>query len=309
MKIAVAGIGGIGGLVGGALVKSGADTSFYVRGENLKAIRNNGLRVDSVLWGSFTAFPAAASDKAEDLGVMDAVLVCCKGHALESMCRGIAPMVGRNTLVVPLLNGVGLSDLMRPYLPDCILADGLIWVFSHIEGPGHIAQTAGKCRIVFGMKDGSHPDILDRLSSELAAAGIEARVSDDIRLDCWKKYLAMGGNSVLFCYYDGNTGAVRSHPEYKEVMYAIANEMTSVAKALGVNMPEDSPEKYVANLSTFSDDTINSLYRDLSSGVPPEKTELDHLIGTLIRLGKKTGVKTPYHEAAYEAACRHYGKR
>lgn len=309
MKIAVAGIGGIGGLLGGVLAAKGADTYFYVRGENLKAIQDNGLKVDSVSWGSFTVRPAAASDNAEDLGVMDVIFVSCKGHALEAMCRGIAPMTGKNTLVVPLLNGVGVSDLMRPYLTECILADGVIWVFSHIEGPGHIAHTSGKCRIVFGMKDGSHPSVLDRLSAELNNAGTETRVSDNIRLDCWKKYLAMGGNSVLFCYYDGNTGEVRSHPEYKEVMRAIANEMISVAKALGIEMPEDSADKYVENFSSFSPETINSLYRDLISGVPPEKTELDHLIGSMIRLGKETGVKTPYHEAAYENACRRYGKR
>lgn len=309
MKIAVAGIGGIGGIVGGLLAAKGADTYFYVRGENLKAILANGLKVDSVIWGSFVARPKLASDNANDFGIMDTVLVCCKGQALEAMCRSIAPMVGKNTLVVPLLNGVGVSDLMRPYLPECILADGVIWVFSHIEGPGHIAHTERKCKIVFGMKDGSHPDILDSLSKVLNEAGIEARVSDDIQLDCWKKYLAMGGNSVLFCYYNGNTGEVRSHPEYKEVMRAIANEMISVAKALGIEMPEDSADKYVENFSSFSPETINSLYRDLISGVPPEKTELDHLIGSMIRLGKETGVKTPYHEAAYENACRRYGKR
>ncbi|MBR4400990.1 MAG: 2-dehydropantoate 2-reductase [Synergistes sp.] len=308
MRIAVAGIGGIGGILGGVLAAKGADTYFLVRGENLKAIRNNGLKVDSVLWGSFIARPAASSDNAADLGIMDAVFICCKGHALRSMCLAAAPMVGKDTLVVPLLNGVGVSDLMRPYLPECRLADGSIWVFSHIEGPGHVAHTSGKCRVVFGMKDGSRPDTLDKLASELNSAGIEARVSDNIQLDCWKKYLAMGGNSVLFCYYDGNTGEVRSHPEYKEVMRAIANEMISVAKALGINMPEDSADKYVENFSSFSPETINSLYRDLISGVPPEKTELDHLIGSMIRLGKETGVKTPYHEAAYENACRRYGK-
>lgn len=304
MKTAIAGIGGIGGILGGVLAKNGADTYFYVRGENLKAILTNGLKVDSVIWGSFIAHPRIASDNAKDLGVMDVVFVCCKGHALEAMCRDIAPLIGRNTLVVPLLNGVGVSDLMRPFLPECVLADGVIWVFSHIEGPGHIAHTERKCKIVFGMKDGSHPEILDKLSTELNGAGIEAHVSDDIQLDCWKKFLAMGGNSVLFCYYGGNTAHVRSHPEYKEVMRAIANEIISVAKAKGIVMAEDSADKYVANFETFSPETINSLYRDLSNGVPAEKTELKHLIGNMIRLGKETGIKTPYHEAAY----RRYAK-
>lgn len=300
MKIAVAGIGGIGGILGGALAKSGADAYFYVRGENLKAIRNGGLKVDSITLGSFTARPKAASDNAEELGAMDAVFVCCKGYALEAMCRGIAPMIESDTIVVPLLNGVEISGFMRPILPNCILADGIIWVFSHIEEPGHVVQNYGKCKIIFGMSDGSRPEKLGELASALDDAGIDTQISDDIALDSWKKYLSMCGNSVVLCYYGGNVGEVRGHEGYKKVLRSVAEEIVTVARAKGSEMPVEYVDKFVEGFSKLAPETINSLYRDLTSGKPADKTELRHIIGRMVEFGRQTGVPTPYHEAVYK---------
>jgi 2-dehydropantoate 2-reductase len=93
MKIAVFGIGGVGGIVGGALAKDHPETYFYVRGDNLDAIRRNGLKVESAVFGDFTARPKLASDKAGELGVMDVIFVCCKGYSLKAACEAISPMV------------------------------------------------------------------------------------------------------------------------------------------------------------------------------------------------------------------------
>lgn len=114
MKIAVLGIGGVGGIVGGALAKNYTETYFYVRGKNLDAIRRRGLRVRSALLGDFTVQPKLASDSAEELGLMDVIFVSCKGYNLRAACESIAPMIKAETLVIPLLNGVIVSDMMRP---------------------------------------------------------------------------------------------------------------------------------------------------------------------------------------------------
>lgn len=300
MKIAVFGIGGVGGIVGGALAKEHTETYFCARGENLNAILRDGLKVQSVSLGNFTARPKLASDKAAELGIMDAVFVACKGHGLKAACEAITPMVGPETAVISLLNGVVVSDLMEPLLPPCILADGAIRVFSRLEKPGCIVHSAGLCSIVLGMKDGSRPRQLDEAAAILNRAGVKTTLSDYIAADSWAKYALMCGNSVVFCYYGGPAGKVRNDPEHGKVLRAVIGELTAVAAARGVALPESTADRYAEDFSKIPPDTMTSLYRDLSDGKPAKETELDHIIGRMVELGRQTGVAVPYHRAVYE---------
>lgn len=300
MRIAVFGIGGVGGIVGGALAREHEDTYFYVRGKNLAAIASSGLRVESVKLGDFRAHPKLASDKGSEFGVMDAVIVACKGHVLPQACAGIAPMVGRETVVLPLLNGVIVSDIMGPLLPECILADGAIRVFSRLEAPGHVVHSSGSSAIVCGMKDGSRPARLEELADILNRAGIGAALSEDILKDSWAKYATMCGNSVVFCTYDGPAGHVRKDPKHETVLRRVVGELIAVAAAKGVKLPEDTADHFVSEFNLMPPDTMTSLYRDLAGGKPPRETELAHIIGRMVEFGRQTGVATPYHKAACE---------
>jgi 2-dehydropantoate 2-reductase len=300
MKIAVFGIGGVGGIVGGALAKGHPETYFYVRGENLDAIRRNGLKVQSSVLGDFTVRPKLASDKAAELGVMDVIFVSCKGYGLKAACEAISPMVRPDTVVIPLLNGVVVSDIMEPLLPPCILADGTIRVFSRLEKPGHIIQSAEMFSIAFGMKDGARPDVFDEIAALLNKAGMKTTVSENILAESWSKYVMMCGNSVVFCYYDGPVGKVREDPQYENVLRAVTGELIAVAAAKGVALPADTADKVAAAFSNLPPDAMSSLYRDLSGGKPARETELDHIIGRMVEMGRQTGVPTPYHTIAYE---------
>lgn len=300
MKVGVFGIGGVGGFVGGALARVHGETYFCARGENLETIRRGGLRVESVQLGNFTAVPAEISERAADLGVMDVLVVACKGYDLEASCAAMRPMVGPRTLVVPLLNGVVVSEQMEPLLPPCLLADGTIRVFSHLEAPGVVVQTAGQCSVVLGMKDGSRPAALDAAAELLNRAGVETKVTDRIVRASWNKYVTMGSNSCVFCWYNGPAGKVLADPDHEKVIRAVIGEMTAVAAAKGVDLPASLPDKLADAFEKMPADTVTSLYRDLSAGKDPARTELDHIIGRMVRLGRETGVPVPYHEAAYE---------
>ena len=298
MRIAILGIGGVGGIVGAALAVSHPETYFCVRGENLNAINRYGLRVHSVLFGDFAAHPKLASDKAEDFGVMDAVIVSCKGYSLADACKAITPMVGPETVVIPLLNGVMVSDTMRPLLPKCSLADGTINVFSRLEKPGYIVHSTNMCSITFGMKDGSVPTVLIELVKIFNKSGLKTTLSDNILLDSWKKYALMCGTSAAFCYYGGPAGKVCSDPTYETVLRSIIGEITAVAAAKGIKLPDDTSDIFVSRFPKMPPDTMTSLYRDISTGKQLNKTELDNIIGRMVELGKDTSIPTPYHKAA-----------
>ena len=300
MKIAVFGIGGVGGILGGALARENPDTFFCARGRNLEAIRQDGLRVQSPMLGDFAVRPRLASDNAADFGVVDAVIVSCKGCSLPESCGAIAPMLAPHTVVVPLFNGLMLSELMAPLLPPCVLADGVVYIFSHLEGPGRVAQTSKSCRVIAGMRDGSRPDALEELAGILNRAGIQASVTDDILTESWRKYVTMGSSSVMFCYYDGPAGKVREDPDYETVLRAVVGEMIAVAAARGVRLPEDMGDRLADLFREMPPENMTSLYRDLSGGKAAKETELHNIIGRMVEMGREAGIPTPYHSAAYE---------
>lgn len=304
MKILIFGIGGIGGFVGGALAKISDDIYFYSRGENGKTIREKGIKVDSVLLGPFTAHPAKVSHDAAELGPMDVVFLSCKGNGLEEACRELAPMITPDTVVVPLLNGVLVSELMEPLLPPCHVADGTIRVFSHREKPGYVVQTAGSGKIVMGMKDGKNLPALYEAASLLQKAGIPAEVTDDIHLDSWEKYALMGSNSAVFCYFDGPVGKVKAQPDYLSVLHEAVGEVIVVAKANGVMLPETYEKEYVQKFLSFPDDTVTSLYRDLSGSKKAEDTETAMILGRMVEMGTERGVDVPVFRKAWEWAMR-----
>jgi len=299
MKIAVFGIGGVGGIIGGVLARNGSDVSFLARGENLRAIRENGLTVESELLGNFTAHPKLVTDNANEIGIVDVLFITSKGYNLEEVCKAAAPMVDENTVVIPLLNGVVVSELMEPLLPKCKIADGCIYIFCNLEKPGHVFHQIGG-RTVIGMKDGSHEPLLDEVAALLTKLGLQTSVPENMLLESWKKYVVMCSNSVTFCWFDAPAGGVREHDDYEDVFRAILGELISVAAAKGAILPPETIDNCAKTFSGLAPDTVSSLYRDLRDGKSPDKTELSHVVGRMVKLGEETGVPTPYHKGVLE---------
>jgi 2-dehydropantoate 2-reductase len=299
MKIAIFGIGGVGGIIGGVLARNNNDVYFYARGDNLRAIRENGLTVESELLGNFTVRPKLITDNAAEIGIVDVLFITSKGYNLEEVCKTATPMVGENTIVISLLNGVSVSELMEPHLPACKLADGCIYIFCNLEKPGHIFHRIGG-RTIFGMKDGSKEPILDELAELLSELGLQTSVSEDILFESWKKYVVMCSNSVIFCFFDAPAGDVMKHENHEDVFRAILNELISVAAAKGVKLPQETEDNCVKTFANLHHDTVSSLYRDLRDGKPSEQTELAHIVGGMVKLGEETKVPTPYHKGVLE---------
>ncbi|MDR0468520.1 MAG: 2-dehydropantoate 2-reductase [Peptococcaceae bacterium] len=299
MKIAVFGIGGVGGVVGGALARLHDETYFFARGENLRAIREGGLQVESAPLGNFTVQPKLVSDDAAVIGSVDVLLVTSKGYDMGEVCRTAAPMVAPATVVIPLLNGVNVPESMEPHLPPCILASGLIRIYCHQKKPGLVFHQSGGA-IAMGMRDGGAQPALNETAALLTEAGIPSAVSGDILLDVWKKYVNMCGNSTVYCWFDAPAGAVRQKSGYEGVIRAIVGELVSVAAAKGIRLPADTIDNQVEAFSKAQPETVTSLYRDLSGGKPAKQTELAHLVGMCVQMGKETGVSTPYHQAVFD---------
>lgn len=300
MKLAVIGMGGIGGYLGGLLAKAGEDVSYIARGTTLERIRAKGLQVHSDINGSFIVQPRMITQDAAEIGIVDAVFVCVKGYSLETAYQSILPVVGENTLVIPLLNGVGMGGKLKTLLGRGIVLDGCIYVTSEATAPAIILQKDKYNKIIIGGRklDTTNLTKMNQLALILQQSGIECIVSHDAEADIWAKYNFNCAFSVVTALYGINASELRADPKKIEMMHALSEETAKVAKALGVSQPEDIVERSMEIMRAMKDEGTSSLKRDIQAGAT---SEIELFGGEICRLAAMCGVKVPASCRAYEA--------
>lgn len=300
MNLAVIGIGGIGGYIGGLLAKAGEDISYIARGATLERIRTKGLQVHSDIHGSFVVQPRMITQDGSEIGIVDAVFVCVKGYSIETAYQSVIPVVGDNTLVIPLLNGVGSSSKLKALLGKGIVLDGCIYVTSEAVAPGIIEQKDKYNKIIVGSGnlDPKVETNLHQLAKILQQSGIECVVSRDAEADIWAKYNFNCAFSVVTALYGINAGELRADSEKVQMVRALAEETAKVAKALGISQPEDIVERSMKIMWAMKDEGTSSLKRDIQAGVT---SEIEMFGGEICRLAAASGVTVPVSCKAYEA--------
>ncbi|MXV94917.1 MAG: 2-dehydropantoate 2-reductase [Gemmatimonadetes bacterium] len=291
MRIAIYGAGGVGGYYGGVLARAGYDVSLLARGAHLEAIRSSGLSVRSP-GGDFVVRPAAATDDPAKIGPVDAVIVAVKSMHLAAVCGGIAPLLGADTLVVPMLNGVDAHEALLPAVGRSRMGKGLTRIISEVVAPGQIRHVGVEPYVALAEWDGSRTRRVDSLVAALRDAGVDAEVPPDIDAAIWLKFL-------FVCSVGGVCGAcrmplgpVRTLPESRALLRRAMEEIAAVAAAHGVSLQDDAVAFAMNTVDTFPAEGTSSLQRDIAAGVP---SELDAWTGAAVRLGATVGIATPVH--------------
>ncbi len=292
MRVAVVGAGGVGGYIGGRLALAGNDLTLIARGAHLKAIQAEGLKVKSIN-GDFEV-RVAATDRPETVGPVDLVIFAVKSYDTESAAEQTRPMVGPNTAVLTVQNGVDNEEkLVRVFGPERVLG-GVVYIDSFIVAPGVIAHTDGG-RVVFAELDGRPSERAVLIKNTLEAAGIPAEISEDIAKVKWTKLL-------FNCALNAMTALARCHhtdilqtPEGREVFIGLIREAEAVARARGINLDPDVVEKIVERADRLPPSRSSMLY-DVLSGKP---LEVDALNGVIVRYGRELGIPTPFNQALH----------
>jgi 2-dehydropantoate 2-reductase len=291
MNIAIYGAGGVGGYYGGVLARAGHHISLIARGDHLAAIRAAGLSVHSP-GGDFKVHPAAATDDPRDIGPVDAVIVSVKSMHLGAVCEGIAPLLGRDTLVVPLLNGVDAHEALVPAVGRGRMGKGLTRIISEVTAPGEIRHIGVDPYVAIAEWEGGGSPRVDALVAALRDAGVDAEVPADIDAAIWLKFL-------FVCSVGGVCGAcrmplgpVRTLPQSRDLLRRAMEEIAAVAAAHGVSLQDDAVRFALNTVDTFPAEGTSSLQRDIAAGRP---SELDAWTGAAVRLGATVGVPTPVH--------------
>jgi 2-dehydropantoate 2-reductase len=296
MKIAVLGIGGVGGYYGAKLASAYASSKehrifFIARGEHLKAIQEKSLTLITPT-ESISATASVATENPEGLGPLDLVLVCVKGYGLEDAVRLISFNIHADSIVIPLLNGVDNAERIRKVLKKGIIMNGCVYISSHIEKPGVIEQTGGSCKLLFGPENGSSA-VYQNIENILANANINASLSENIAVDVWTKYIFIGPMAGLSSVLQLSLGAIMEDEKNRTTLEGLMKEVASIAAAQKIDLPEGIVSSSLAMTNNFPYDTKTSMQLDRERGNP---MEVDTFIGYIVKMGKTLGIPTPRHE-------------
>ncbi|HSU82228.1 MAG TPA: 2-dehydropantoate 2-reductase [Thermoanaerobaculia bacterium] len=297
MNIAILGAGGVGGYYGGILARAGNRVALLARGAHLKALRERGLEVRTPE-GTFTVAVEAVGD-ADELRGIELAVVAVKSYSLAEIAPAARLMAERGAVVLPLLNGVEAADrLIEAGVPGERVLGGLTEISAVRIGPGIVERRSPFQRVVVGERAGGGSERAERIATAFREAGAEARASNDITVDLWRKLAFISTMSAACGLARTSIGPVRAAPLGNLLIERALREVTAVARARGVPLPADVEEKLLGFVSGLPDAMKPSFLLDLESGGP---TELDDLSGAVSRLGRQAGVETPVHDVATAA--------
>ena len=297
MRIAIFGAGGAGGYFGARLARSGEEVTFIARGKHLEAIRQHGLRVDSVL-GDFVVSPAHATDDPAQVGTVDMVLLGVKAWQVTTVLQTLRPLVGPETTIVPLQNGVEAPDQIANAFGAKHVVGGLAKIISFKVEAGHIRHAGADPYIAIGELDKRPSKRTERLRQVFERAGISVEIPTDIEAALWQKFLFVVSWGGVGSVTGAPIGVIRSMPETRRMLEQSMSEVLSVAQARKIAVADDTVIKTMAFVDTLPQNGTTSLHRDIMDGNP---SELDFWNGAVVRLGQEVGIATPLNSFIYNS--------
>ena len=300
MRIAIIGVGAVGGTFGARLAHAGHDVTFIARGAALAALRSSGLTLESVD-GNLHLPNVTVTDNPATVGVVDVVLVCVKSTHIEGIASTLVSLIGPTTAVIPLQNGVEASALLAHVLGDEHVLEGLARLIAEQTAPGRISHTAVTPVMEFGARRATPANAPARaqivpLAAALEAAGMHAVIPDRMDAALWEKFLFIDPFGTVGAATRVPIGVMRSVSESRALLSDCVHEVRALSAAVGVSLGDDAVERTWKRYDTLPPDSMASMQRDLMAQRP---SELERQTGAVIRLGRQHGVSTPVHDVLY----------
>ena len=295
MKIAVVGVGAVGGYFGGLLAEEAGgehEIIFIARGATLNAMLDSGLHIESVVRNVIVKQPRATNDPAS-VGPVDVVLLTVKSWQVAAAAEMMRPLVGAHTLIVPLQNGVDSpAQLSACFEPDNVLG-GMCKIGSRVVAPAKIEHFGIEPSLVFGHLDGRTSPRANELRDALLKVGVAAEVPRDVRIPIWEKFLLIASWSGLGAVTRAPIGVLRELPATRSMLESAMREVADVGSAVGVNLADDIVARTMSFIDTVTPGATASMQRDLAMG---KRSELMSQTAAVVRRGAEHGCSTPVNE-------------
>lgn len=299
MKFLIIGTGGTGGCIGGFLALNGFDVSFIAGGEHLKKIRENGLKIKSDFKGDIHIKNTKAYESGEYTDNADVIFICVKSYSLDDVIPLVKRASNKDTIVIPILNGIGTGDKIYDKFSEAFVLDGCIYIVGYVTSPGEIAQKGNVIKLVFGARESQQApaDKLEIIREFLQTSGINAVVSDNIRRDTFKKFSFISPYASCGAYYNITAKGMQNSDEHRQMFIKLSEEIKSLAEAMKLSIQTDIVTANLKLADALLPETTASLQKDLAAG---KETEVDGLIFEVVRLAEKFGVSVPNYKMIAE---------
>ncbi len=300
-RIAIFGMGGVGGYFGGFMAKefpvgnSEVELIFIARGAHYKAMAENGLEMKTSL-GNFNAKASIITDNTDDVGVVDYIIYTTKSYDTQASISQLLPMIGENTVIITFMNGVDGQDILRENLPNTTVWSGCSFIVSMIDSPGVIYQDGQVVKYLFGLEGGDKQRMRE-FEALCARTQLNVKYHEDIEVRVLSKLHFISAVATLTCYLNKPTGEIMSTPELKDMLRAMMQEFKEAVEADSRQLIDDVIEKNLKTVHIMPYESTSSMQRDFAAG---KRCEVEALCGYIVRLGEKTNVPTPLYSKMYQ---------
>ena len=277
-KIAVIGIGGVGGYVAGMLAKAYPHVTMVARGARGESIRENGLVLHS-----------------------DYIFICVKNYSLEDVCENIRDMVTDDTVIIPVMNGVDPGEKIRSLIGRGMVVDSLIYTVAFANADFSISQQDTFTWLCIGIKnaDQGQQEKVTQVAEILKGADIDYKDDGDIEVEIWRKYILNCAFNVMTAFYDNTIGELRRDPVKAQQYETLVWEAASVGRAKGVALTDEHIQEVIHKFRhVHADNATSSLQRDFQ--ICKKQTELETFSGYIVQEAKRLGVSIPLSEEMYQ---------
>ncbi|HZC96661.1 MAG TPA: 2-dehydropantoate 2-reductase [Bradyrhizobium sp.] len=294
MRILVVGAGATGGYFGGRLAQAGRNVTFLVRPRRAEQLRSDGLRIVSP-HGDATIAPRTVTTGGTD-GAFDVVLLAVKAYALDRAMDDLAPALGPDGVILPLLNGMRHIDALVARFGEGAVLGGVCIVQTMLDDAGRIVQLADPQELAYGERNGPISPRVRALDELMQGAGFAARASEAILQEMWNKWVMLAALGGITCLLRGTVGQIEAAPGGTDLALQLLRECAACAAASGHPPGDDFMARIGATLTTRGSPLASSMYRDLQRG---NDVEADHILGDLLARLRSFGLPGPILSAAY----------
>ena len=294
MRLLIVGAGATGGYFGGRLGQAGRDVTFLVRAHRAEQLKAEGLQIISP-HGDVTLTPKVVTVQEID-APFDAILLAVKAYSLDAALKDIAPAVGPNTMILPVLNGMKHMDSIAAAFGPAALIGCLCKIAAELDDQGRIVHLSPFHDFVYGETNGVRSERVEKLDAIIQHADFDARLSSSINQDMWDKWTFLATLAGVTCLMRGSVGEIVAAPGGLDFIHRFLDEVAAVVTAAGHAPGAAFLEQTRALLTAQGSALTSSMHRDLKKNKPIEAEEI---IGDLLARGNKAGFHTPLLATAY----------
>ncbi len=293
-RIAIAGIGGIGGYIGGKLAyhfsnNENVELVFIARGKNYEVIRERGMELLSkeIL---YHCVPTLTTNNPLEIGKIDLFIICTKSFNVLEVIKAYKDSFTSDTTVITTQNTVNGKETVIPYLPQgAKLMEGSIYIASNLIKPGRVEHNSGPAKFIFGTDE--EEDIKgEQISKILNDAGIDATFTTTIKTVLWKKFIFVSSAAIVTALFKITFSEILQHLAAKQLYINLISELMQVAKAKNIAVDEETIQNNINILGSFNEKAKSSFQLDLEKDKP---TEIDTLVKYVIQEAKLVQVRVP----------------